>query len=607
MKRNYGILVVASFFLVVCLAATAFAGGLIADGSQMWSDHYAEENDNFGQSVCTGDFNGDGYDDLVGGCPGEDFSEADQAGAVYVIYGSRDGLPSAGAETQYLHQGDLVLGELEERDLFGWCMAAGDFDNDGYDDLAIGVPEENVGDVINAGAVNVVYGSVDGLDTERVQHWIQDSDWIHGSSEAHDYFGYSLAVGNFNRDSYQDLAVGAAREDLGGIEDAGELHIIYGGPSGLGIEVRASQDFDQLVAGVPDTAEEGDWFGYSLAAGSLNNDGYWDDLLIGIPYEDVSFDSSVVTNAGAAMVLYGDGSGLSSDGALFITRATDGPGDPGQNEMMGMCVACGRDSGADPRAMLAIGIPGDDSPPNSDCGGVLILNVGPVGFTFFQPTFEDNSGVGKSFAIGDMDGDEYADILVGVYRYDTDGERDAGKISLGHGADDGHFFFDQRYGMDLDDPGMAGVLDSQSQLGYSTAIGDFNGDGIGDAAVGAPGYDYYGEPGSGGISVIYSTDSPWNRSDSVGDGWRYSDWFGFFSTIDEPWIYHIQHGWMYCFGTHRNRLTFWDPAMGVFWWTSNYSYPYVYRFSDGRWLWYQKGSRDPRWFVNLATGVWEEH
>ena len=95
------------------------------------------------QAAVQGDFNGDGFADLAVGAPGEDLGSPD-AGAVNVLYGSAAGLTSAG--NQFWHQNSPGIAERADAgDLFGSALAAGDFNGDGFDDLAIGVPAEDVG------------------------------------------------------------------------------------------------------------------------------------------------------------------------------------------------------------------------------------------------------------------------------------------------------------------------------------------------------------------------------------------------------------------------------------------------------------------------------
>ncbi len=92
---------------------------------------------------------------------------------------------------------------------------------------------------------------------------------------------------------------------------------------------------------------------------------------------------------------------------------------------------------------------------------------------------------------------------------------------------------------------------------------------------------------------------PWRYAQDLGNGWKWLDWFGYFMVRDEAWIYHEQHGSLRCFGTSPDDITFWDEDMKAFWWTSDLLYPYIYRFSDQTWLFYEKGSSSPRCFYNF--------
>ena len=110
-----------------------------------------------------------------------------------VLYGSATGLTATG--NQLWNQDSPGIDDTAEAiDIFGWALAAGDFDGDGYDDLVIGVPYEDIGAVGNAGAVNVLYGSATGLTATGDQFWHQDITNILGVAEANDYFGWALAA-----------------------------------------------------------------------------------------------------------------------------------------------------------------------------------------------------------------------------------------------------------------------------------------------------------------------------------------------------------------------------------------------------------------------------
>ena len=100
-------------------------------------------------------------------------------------------------------------------------------------------------------------------------------------------------------------------------------------------------------------------------------------------------------------------------------------------------------------------------------------------------------------------------------------------------------------------------------------------------------------------------------SDSVdlGNDWRWTHWLGYFNVGVESFIYHSEHKWLYVYKNafRTNGIYFRDDSMNSILWTSEKVYPFLYRFSDGEWIWYQKGSKDPRWFNKLSKDQWEQH
>ena len=164
----------------------------------------ASSGDEWGSAVAIADFNGDHLGDVVVGAPGKSGDE----GIVSVIRGSSGGaLLTATGRYTWSQDAPGVPGSSEPDDEFGWSLAAGDFNGDTHPDLAIGVPDETVGDIDQAGTVDVIYGSgCPDCRARVVQAWNLTSPASPGSAEAYGSFGKALAAGNFNGDAYTDLA-----------------------------------------------------------------------------------------------------------------------------------------------------------------------------------------------------------------------------------------------------------------------------------------------------------------------------------------------------------------------------------------------------------------
>ena len=135
-----------------------------------------------------------------------------------------------------------------------------DFNHDGFTDLAVGTPQEAGA----AGAVNVLYGSADGLSGAGSRYLTQNTAGVASLPQGGDQFGWALAAGDFDRDGVADLAVGVPGEDVGSIFGAGAVQVLYGSAGGL--SGSGSQLFTQDTPGVGSSAENNDRFGLTLAA-----------------------------------------------------------------------------------------------------------------------------------------------------------------------------------------------------------------------------------------------------------------------------------------------------------------------------------------------------
>jgi hypothetical protein len=124
--------------------------------------------------------------------------------------------------------------QKETESYFGSAVTVGDFNAACYDDLAVGVPYDDVEGYADMGSVHVFYGGLSGLATNELWHRMPSSD------EAGTLYGYSLETGNLNGDGYHDLAIGMPYNDIGSLANTGSVTVIYGAADGLrgtGIEL----------------------------------------------------------------------------------------------------------------------------------------------------------------------------------------------------------------------------------------------------------------------------------------------------------------------------------------------------------------------------------
>lgn len=313
----------------------------------------SEEHQLVGSSMVAADFDNDGFDDVAVGAPGSSLGKAVASGSVLLFFGSPNGL----LNVQVIEQ--TALNSDEAHDLFGVNLAAGDFDADGWIDLAVGAPGEALGDAPSSGAVFIYHGSMSGLVGERVL----DQSGL-GLPEQGDKFGSALATADFDGDGHADLAVGAPGEAPGQEPQSGAVFVYRGTPKGLA----PAQALDQRGL---DHNELGDRFGHALTAGDYNGDGR-DELAIGAPGETLGSDP----HSGAVFVFRGDLDQLVT--LQMLTQTGLGANEPEDN--FGAALSSGNYVD-DFRDDLAIGAPGEAKGAVPPAGAVYLFGGTELGLT----------------------------------------------------------------------------------------------------------------------------------------------------------------------------------------------------------------------------------
>jgi hypothetical protein len=233
--------------------------GLVESGKAVIVSADPVEEGNFGQSVALGDVNGDGFKDVIvgepgGGAGGITGDPSDHAGDVQVFYGKATGIGPK--HTTFVGTKFSASGSL------GWSVAAGDFNHDGYADVAAGAPDASVRGKALAGKVLVLFGHKHGMTAKGARVFSKATPHVPGAAVSTDRFGLAVAIGDVNDDRRADLLVGVPGGTAAGKPAAGEVYVLHGTKTGLAAV--GCQVLSQATKGIPGAAVSGSEFGAAI-------------------------------------------------------------------------------------------------------------------------------------------------------------------------------------------------------------------------------------------------------------------------------------------------------------------------------------------------------
>ena len=452
-----------------------------------------------------GDINGDGFDDVIVGA-GPRFSTTNAFS--YVVFGKASGF-DASLELSSLNGADGF--RLDSTGPLGssrnWISSAGDVNGDGLDDMLIGVQYATPNGTYS-GSSYVVFGKAGNFDATLSLASLDGSNGFRlDGVAAYDLTGVSVSnAGDVNGDGLDDIIIGAQYADPNGTNNAGSSYVVFGKAAGFDAIMDLSS-LDGSNGFRVDGEATYDGAGVSVSnAGDVNGDGF-DDVLVGAPLADPNGRYS-----GSSYVVFGKATGFDATLDLSSLDGSNGFRLDGAGvtpyDFSGLSLSSAGDVNGDGFDDVIIGASGASSSyvvfgkaAGFDATVALSSLDGNNGFRL-----NGDYGVGYSVSgVGDVNGDGFADVLVGANAANPNGVFSGssyvvfGKAS-GFDATLDLSNLDSNSGFRLD--GVAGGDSS----GFSvSSTGDVNGDGFADLMVGAVGADPNGSS-SGSSYVVFGSD-----------------------------------------------------------------------------------------------------
>ncbi|MDZ8106820.1 MAG: Ig-like domain-containing protein [Nostoc sp. DedQUE12a] len=491
------------------------------DGSNGFVLKGIDFNNYSGFSVSNaGDFNGDGFDDVIIGAYRANPNGKYYAGESYLVFGSSNGFEASLNLSSLDGSNGFVIKGIDELDRSGKSVStAGDINGDGFDDVIIGAFAADPNSIYSAGESYVLFGSSSGFGASFELSSLDGSNgFVINGIDDFDFSGWSVSsAGDINGDGFDDVITGAIGANPNGKYYVGESYVVFGSSSGFGASFELSS-LNGSNGFVINGIDEGERSGFSVSsAGDFNGDGF-DDLIIGA----FAADPNSIYSAGKSYVVFGKSSGFTANFNLSSLDGSNGFAINGidESDFSGRSVSSAGDINGDGFDDLIIGALEAESNGSSSTGESYVVfgTSNGLGASFDLSSLNGSNGFaieginpgersGNSVSsAGDINSDGFDDLIIGA----TD------KSYVLFGKSSGFTASFNLSSLNGSNGFLINGIASDNSSGVSvSSAGDFNGDGAADLIIGASNATVNGQTLVGESYVVFGFGTATTQEDAA--------------------------------------------------------------------------------------------